>query len=76
MAALITAKMMYVWYPMVENATGVTMTTMKLKAQFAVVDMAFAGARMLKGVISAGYSHVMPSQPMAKKELKTKRKTV
>jgi hypothetical protein len=42
----------------------------------AVVEMAFAGARMDKGVISAGYNHVMPSQPMAKKELKTKRKTV
>jgi hypothetical protein len=42
----------------------------------AVVEMAFAGARMDRGVISAGYSHVMPSQPTAKKELNTKRKTV
>jgi hypothetical protein len=28
---------------------------MKLKAQLAVVDMAFAGARIERGVISAGY---------------------
>jgi hypothetical protein len=40
------------------------------------VEIAFAGARMLRGVISAGYNQVMPSQPIAKKELKTKRKTV
>jgi hypothetical protein len=40
------------------------------------VEIAFAGARMLRGVISAGYNQVMPSQPMAKKELKTKRNTV
>lgn len=52
------------------------MTTRKLNIQLAVVEMAFAGARMDRGVISAGYNHVMPSQPMAKKELKTKRKTV
>jgi hypothetical protein len=61
---------------MFAKATGVTITTMKLKAQFAVVEIALAGARMERGVISAGYSQVMPSQPMAKKELKTKRKTV
>jgi hypothetical protein len=42
--------------PMELKATGVTMTTMKLKIQFAVVEMAFAGARMSSGVISAGYS--------------------
>lgn len=47
---------------------------MKLKAQFALVLNAFAGARILKGTISAGYSHVMPSQPIAKKVLKRKRK--
>ena len=52
------------------------MTTRKLNIQLAVVEMAFAGARIDRGVISAGYNHVMPSQPMAKKELKTKRKTV
>ena len=61
---------------MFANAGGVIMTTRKLNIQLAVVEMAFAGARMDKGVISAGYNHVMPSQPMAKKELKTKRKTV
>lgn len=47
---------------------------MKLKAQFALVLRAFAGARILKGTISAGYNHVMPSQPIAKKVLKRKRK--
>lgn len=46
-----------------------------LKIQLAVVDMAFAGARIDSGVTSAGYSHVMPSQPTAKNELKTKRNT-
>ena len=48
-------------------------TTMKLNIQFAVVEMAFAGARMDRGVISAGYSQVMPNQPMAKQVLKRKR---
>lgn len=28
--------MMYVWYPMLPNATGVIITTMKLKIQFAL----------------------------------------
>lgn len=37
--------------------------------------MALAGARIAKGVISAGYSQVMPNQPTAKNELKTNRKT-
>lgn len=45
-----------------------------LKIQFAVVEMAFAGARIASGVISAGYSQVMPSHPTAKKELKTNKK--
>lgn len=47
---------------------------MKLKAQFALVLNAFAEARILRGTISAGYNHVMPSQPIAKKVLKRKRK--
>lgn len=47
---------------------------MKLKVQFALVLSAFAGARILRGTISAGYNHVMPSQPIAKKVLKRKRK--
>ena len=64
-----TAKMMYVFQPMEEKETGVIMTTMKLKAQFADVLRAFAGARIRRGTISAGYSQVMPSQPTAKKEL-------
>jgi hypothetical protein len=51
------------------------MTTMKLKIQFADVAIALAGARIFRGVISAGYSQVIPSHPTAKKELKTKRKT-
>lgn len=46
---------------------------MKLKAQFELVLNAFADARILRGTISAGYNHVMPSQPIAKKVLKRKR---
>lgn len=46
-----------------------------LKIQLAVVEIALAGARIDSGVTSAGYSHVMPSQPTAKKELKTNKKT-
>ena len=49
--------------------------THKLKIQLAVVEIALAGARIDRGVISAGYNHVIPSHPMAKKELNTKRKT-
>lgn len=47
---------------------------MKLNAQLAEVESAFAGARIRSGTISAGYNHVIPSQPTAKKELKRKRK--
>lgn len=50
-------------------------TYMKLNIQFAVVEIALAGALIESGVISAGYSQVMPSHPIAKKLLKTKRKT-
>ena len=42
--------------------------------QFAEHDRALAGARILKGVISAGYSHPIPSQPMAKNVLKRNKK--
>lgn len=49
---------------------------MKLKIQLEDVDKALAGARIRRGVISAGYSQVIPSQPMAKKVLKTKRNTI
>jgi hypothetical protein len=61
-------------YPIEENDTGVIMTTIKLKAQFALVDNALAGAQIRKGTTSAGYNQVMPSQPTAKKVLKIKRK--
>jgi hypothetical protein len=47
---------MYVLYLMFANAIGVTITTRKLKSQLAVVAMALAGARMERGVISAGYN--------------------
>lgn len=40
-----------------------------------LVDSALVGARIRSGTISAGYNHVIPSQPMAKKVLNTKRKT-
>ena len=60
---------------MVENATGVIMTTMKFQIQFPDVATAFAGALMERGVISAGYNQVIPSHPTAKNELKMKRKS-
>jgi hypothetical protein len=49
-----TAKITYVLYWMEENATGVTITTMKLKIQLALVERPFEGARTLRGTISAG----------------------
>jgi len=39
---------------MEEKETGVIITTIKLKIQFADVDRPFAGARTLRGTISAG----------------------
>lgn len=47
-----TANMMYVWYLMLLNATGVIMTTMKLNSQLPDVASAFAGARIRRGTIS------------------------
>lgn len=44
---------------------------MKLKIQFALVERELALARIRRGVTSAGYSHAIPSQPTAKKVLKT-----
>ena len=49
-----TAKMIYVLYPMLENDTGVIITTMKLNAQFAEQLSALAGALIRNGTISAG----------------------
>lgn len=46
-----------------------------LAHQFADVDSAEEGALIRNGTISLGYSQVIPSQPMAKKVLNTKRKT-
>jgi hypothetical protein len=46
-----------------------------LKIQFADVDSALDGARMRNGTISDGYSHVIPSQPIAKNVLNTNRNT-
>lgn len=48
------AKMIYVLYPMLENDTGVIITTMKLKIQLAEHDRALAGALIRNGTISAG----------------------
>src|ERR1700712_2838102 len=61
---------------MLSKATGVIMTTMKFQIQLEDVDKALAGARIFSGTISAGYSQVIPSQPMAKNVLNTKRNTV
>jgi hypothetical protein len=46
-----------------------------LKIQFAEVESALEGALIRSGTISEGYNHVIPSQPMAKKVLNTKRNT-
>lgn len=70
-----TAKMRYVLYLMVLKAVGAIITTMKLKIQFPLVDRAVVGARIRRGTISAGYSQVIPNQPIPKNVLKTKRKT-
>jgi hypothetical protein len=40
---------------MVSKATGVIITTMKLKIQLPLVARALVGARILRGTISAGY---------------------
>lgn len=56
---------------MLVKLTGVIITIKKLNNQLADVATAFAGARIRRGTISAGYSQVIPSQPMAKKVLKT-----
>lgn len=48
---------------MVSKATGVIMTTMKLKIQFADVDSPLLFDRIRRGTTSAGYSQVIPSQP-------------
>lgn len=53
----------------------VMMQVVNLAYQFADVDSAEEGALMRNGTISLGYSQVIPSQPIAKKVLKTKRKT-
>lgn len=74
--ALMTAKMIYVFDPMFSKAGGVIITTSQLKIQLLEVDRALAGARIRRGVISAGYSQVIPSQPTAKNELKTNKKTM
>lgn len=61
---------------MIIRETVLTMTTIKLKIQLAEVESALAGARILSGTISAGYSQLMPSQPTAKKVLKMNKKTI
>ena len=61
-AALMTAKTRYVAQPMLLSMTGVIMTTRKLKSQFEHVETALALARVLIGLISAGYSHGSGSQ--------------
>lgn len=53
MSTNMTAKIIYVLYPIDVNETGVIMTTMKLNAQFAEVLNPFAGARIRRGTISA-----------------------
>ena len=56
------------------DAEGNLNRTYEVHTQLADVDNAFAGARMRKGTISAGYNQVIPSHPIAKNVLKMKRK--
>ena len=56
MNALSEANSAYVPRPILANMGPVAMTTIKLKIQFEAVDRALAGARILSGVTSAGYS--------------------
>ena len=46
---------------------------MKLKIQLLAVDNAFAGALILKGVTSAGYSQVIPNHPIENQVLNKNR---
>lgn len=71
-----TAKITYVRHVMLRNAIGVMSTTTKLDSQFAAVAMALAGPRIGSGVSSTAQSQLRPCQPIAKKVLKTKTKTV
>jgi hypothetical protein len=54
--AFIAAKNRYVPHLMLEIMIGVTITIKKLKSQFEQVESALALARVLIGLISAGYS--------------------
>lgn len=66
MQKLVTAKMMYVLYVWVVKMSGVTRTTMKFESQLAAVASAFAGPRMLSGMISTAHIQLMPCQPIEK----------
>lgn len=48
-------------------------TTKKFHSQLLAVLKAFAGARIRRGVTSAGYSQVIPSQPIENQVLNKKR---
>jgi hypothetical protein len=55
--------MIYVPYPIELKETGVTITTMKLKIQFAEVDNAFAGARIRSGTCISAVRLISNSTP-------------
>jgi len=63
---LVTANTTYVFQVMLLNIMGAQSTTMKLLSQFAAVDIAFAGPRMLRGTSSTAHIQLMPCQPIAK----------
>ena len=52
-----------------------TVTKRLILTQFEAVLNAFAGARIRRPTISAGYNQVIPSHPRAKNELKTNKRT-
>jgi hypothetical protein len=55
------------------QAGEVERTTKKFHNQFDAVDKALAGARIRRGVTSAGYSQVIPNQPIENQVLKRNR---
>jgi hypothetical protein len=73
MTKFIAAKKAYVPHPIVSNIGPVAMTTKKLNSQFEAVERALAGARILRGVTSAGYSQVIPNHPIENQVLNKKR---
>lgn len=70
----ITTMKLNAWISLAWMQEHIRTGSYEVLTQLADVDNAFAGARIRSGTISAGYSQVIPSHPIAKKVLKMKRK--